>query len=253
MSEPLVQYQVGDRIARVGLNDPARRNALSLSMFDALAAALEAAAGDRSVNVVLLHGSGPVFCSGFDLKEAAADPRLLGRLIVRLGETLRVLRLLPRVVVAAVQGAAVAGGCAIVSACDLAVVSATARLGYPVHRLGLSPAVSTSTLVQAAGAGRARALLLGGRLIEGREARALGLAWSTSAGDENVLPEAERLCREIAGHGPRALAATKAWLNELDGSLDASRYRRPAEDSAGRLDEAPARIAAYLAGRRDPV
>lgn len=241
-----VQVTFDNRVAWVALDDPARRNALSLGMFDALDAILDRVERRGDMLVAVLHGRGGAFCSGFDLKAAANDPPLLGDFILRLGTLLRRIRGMPQVVVAAVHGAAIAGGCAIVSACDVVVVSESAKLGYPVHRLGLSPAVSTSTLIQKVGPGAARALLVGGDLIDGATAVERGLAHVLSAGDESVLRDAATLASTIAGHGGEALRATKRWLNELDGSLDESRTRRPAEHSAEQLDEAPALIAAYL-------
>jgi len=132
---------------------------------------------------------------------------------------------------------AIAGGCAIVSACDLVVVSATARLGYPVHRIGLSLAVTIATLQQAIGPGAARATLLGGQLFDGANACRIGLAARLCPDDASVHTEAIRLCRSIAAHGPQALRATKRWLNELDGSLDDERFDRPAQDSAATCTE----------------
>lgn len=246
----IVEVTVMDRVAEVALNDPDRRNALGTAMFDALDAALRGLReGDASV--ILLHGRGRVLCAGFDLAAATEDPAIMGAFIERLGSLLRALRRAPQVVVASVHGAAIAGGCAVVSACDLVVVSASAKLGYPVHRLGLSPAVSIPTLVQAIGPGAARALMLGGELLEGRRAKTLGLAFAVSRDDESTLGDARALAREIAGHGPNALRVTKQWLNELDGSLDDRRHEGPAADTArlARTNEAQMALAAALASR----
>lgn len=233
-------------VALIALDDAARRNALTPHMFGELGDALDHVAHQAQVAVAVLHGRGTVFCSGFDLKSIARDPPVLGEFILRLGALLRQIRGMPQVVIAAVHGAAVAGGCALVSACDLVVVSSTARLGYPVHRLGLSPAVTTSTLIQKMGAGSARAMLVGGELIDGASALDRGLAHVLHGADGDVLPGAMALAQTVAGHGRAALRATKAWLNELDGSLDATRTQRPAEHSAAQLDEAALLIPAFL-------
>ncbi len=142
---------------------------------------------------------------------------------------------------AAIHGAAIAGGCALVSACDLVVVSAEAKLGYPVHRLGVSPAVSIPTLHQAAGKGPARTMMLGGELIDGATAHAIGLAGQLSRDDASVLSDAMKLAGTIAGYSPEAIRATKAWLNELDGSLDDRRFDGPSADSASLADTDEAR------------
>jgi enoyl-CoA hydratase/carnithine racemase len=246
-----IQLDVSGSVARLGLDDPQRRNALGLEMFDALQGAL-AQVSSSQASVLLLHGRGRVFCSGFDLAAAAHDPAIVATFIERLGELIVSLRRMPQVVVGTVHGAAIAGGCALVSACDLVVASATAKLGYPVHRLGLSPAVSAATLQQAIGPGAARSLLLGGELIDGTTAKRIGLADVLSTTDESVLPDAQALCAIIAGHGPAALRATKAWLNELDGSLDERRVKGPAAQTAAIMRGAEGRAAMLeaLAKRR---
>ena len=226
----LLHIETAGNVATVALNDPKRRNALGLSMFDALDEALRVIAADEGVHVMLLCGRGKAFCSGFDLAAAADDPPVMATFIERLSRLLRGLRRLPAVTVAAVHGAAIAGGCAIVSACDLVVVSRAARLGYPVHGLGVSPAVTIPTLL-AAGHGTARAMLAGGELVDGATALRIGLADRLCA-PENVLQDATALCERIAGHGPTALRATKAWLNELEGSLDDRLFDGPADATA---------------------
>jgi len=251
MVETIVQLNVDGAIVTVALNDPDHRNALGIAMFDALDEALGAIKANDDVHVVLIHGRGKVFCAGFDLAAAVEDASLMGTFIQRLSVLIRSLRRLPQVVVAAVHGAAIAGGCALVSACDLVVVSATAKLGYPVHRIGVSPAVTIPTLQQAIGPGAARTLLMSDELIDAPTAYRIGLAGRVSRDDESVLDDAMTLCETIARHGPHALRTTKAWLNELDGSLDDERFEHPAESSAqiATLNEARLMLGAYWQGR----
>ncbi len=227
-----VQVELDDHVASVALSDPDRRNALGFAMFDALDAAISELISNETARVILLHGRGRSFCAGFDLAAAGDDPAVMATFIRRLSTLLRSLRRAPQPVVAAVHGAAIAGGCAIVSACDLAVVSATASLGYPVHRLGVSPAVTIPTLGATVGPGAARTLLMGGELIDGLTAQRIGLATQVSRDDADVGKDARSMCRTLAGHGPAALRATKAWLNELDGTLDDGRFDGPMRDSA---------------------
>ena len=164
----------------------------------------------------------------------------------------RALRRLPQVVVAAVQGAALAGGCALLSACDFVFVAPDATLGYPVHRIGVSPAVTIPTLRLAAGDGPARALLMSGRLIDGREAVRIGLASHLAESSATLHDEATAFCRALAEKGPNALRATKAWLNELDGSLDDAPFDRAAIASASLADgdEAVAMLRAFWSKRK---
>jgi enoyl-CoA hydratase/carnithine racemase len=231
MSAAKVERNAEPGVVHLALNDPDRRNALGMDMFDALDAALAAVADSDDAIVVVLSGRGAAFCAGFDLVAARRDAAVMGDFIERLGGTLRAMRRMPQVVVGAVHGAAIAGGCALVSACDMVVVSASARLGYPVHRIGVSPAVTLPTLVQAVGHGAARALVIDGELIDGRAALRMGLATRLST-DDDVLDDAMTLARTIAGYGAGGLRATKSWLNELDGSLDDGRFDGPKADSA---------------------
>lgn len=236
----LVKLAIDPPRATLTLNDPARRNALGREMFAQLARAFEALSGVDDVQIVLLRGEGKSFCAGFDLDAAVNDMEsptsampLLEQFIRELSALNRAIRRLPQVVVAAVQGHALAGGCAMLSACDFVVAAPDATLGYPVHRIGVSPAVTLPLLRQAMGDGRARELVLGGELIDGREAHRRGLATHLSDSAESLLIEAQDLCERLAQKGPKALRATKQWLNELDGSSRDEAFDATAAASAG--------------------
>lgn len=220
-----------DCIARLALNDPAKRNAMTIDMFDAIDRALDAILTSEA-RVVLMYGEGKVFCAGFDLEAARHEPQLIARFIERLSALNRRLRRLPQPIVAAVHGAAVAGGCAMLSACDFVVVSPDALLGYPVHRIGVSPAVTIPTLMQAIGPGAARSLLMEGDLIDGREAKRRGLASHLAGSEVSLMSEAEALCSMLAAKPPNAVRVTKQWLNELDGSLHDAMFEQAAMASA---------------------
>jgi enoyl-CoA hydratase/carnithine racemase len=131
-----------------------------------------------------------------------------------------------------VHGAAIAGGCAVLGACDFVFVAPDAKLGYPVHRIGVSPAVTLPLLLPTLGAGAARSLVMSGDVIDGLTAVRLGLATHLAATNETVMQEAESHAHLLAKKGPHALRATKQWLNQLDGSLDDARFDRPAGDSS---------------------
>ncbi len=241
MPNEFVQLGFEDSIATIVLNDPKRRNAMSIAMFDALDEALDNVAPRNDVHVLLLHGNGKAFCSGFELGAAVDDPALMKQYIDRLSATIRSLRRLPQVVVAAVHGAAIAGGCAMVSACDIVIASATAKFGYPVHKLGVSPAVNITTLQQAIGPGAARSLLMGGELIDGTTAHRQGLVHHLTDDDEAVLAKAISMCQQLTEQSPQALRVTKRWLNELDGSFDDDLFDGPRDGSAELADSDEAR------------
>jgi len=237
----LVKLGLEGGIALVALNDPSKRNALGLAMFEALEQAIGRIGDDESIHVVLLHGEGAAFCAGFDLHAVVHDAKLMSQFIQRLSVLNQTLRQMRQVVVASVQGAAIAGGCALLSACDFVFVADDAKLGYPVHRIGISPAVTIPMLQQAIGSGAARSLLMGGELISGAQALRLALATHLSQSGESVFDDALAFCKALLEKGRHALAATKAWLNELDGSMDDSRFERPVKASSKISESSEAR------------
>ncbi len=229
-----------DGIAVITLNDPRKRNALSLGMFESIASAIASMASDGAVRVAVLHGAGPVFCSGFDLAAANEDPTLMETLILRLSAVNAAIRHLPIPVIGSVRGAAIAGGCAMLSACDFVMAEPSTTFGYPVHAIGVSPAVTLPTLAAAVGCGPARALVLSGELIDGCTAHARGLITHLTsdrrgpndASDDELHLQTMQLARDLAAKPPNAMRVTKMWLNELDGTSDPNRFAQFAAASA---------------------
>jgi enoyl-CoA hydratase/carnithine racemase len=228
----------------ITLADPARRNALGAAMFAALherllVAAL--AADDRLIgpdgtatgaDVVVLRGEGASFCAGFDLQACVDRPALLAELVQELSRAVQALRSLPVPVVAEVRGAALAGGCALLAGCDFVVVAPDAQVGYPVHRIGVSPAVNLPMLLANGVPGAVRAVAVGGAVLDGAGAVRAGLATHCAADAASVPAEAEVLAARLCEKGSRALRTTKRWLNELDGSDDPARFAHAAAASA---------------------
>ncbi|MBL9141593.1 MAG: enoyl-CoA hydratase/isomerase family protein, partial [Phycisphaerae bacterium] len=217
----------------------------------ALHAAFRQVRASASVRVLLLRGQGPAFCGGFDLAACVEQPALLRELVHGLSAAVQTLRALAVPVVAQVQGAALAGGCALLSGCDFVVVAPDAQLGYPVHRIGVSPAVSLPGVMANAGAGRAREIAMGGTLYVGAEAVRVGLATHCAPDAGALAALTQQLCERLAAKGPRAMQATKAWLNELDGTADATRFAHTAAASAAAAegDEFAAMLRAFWAKR----
>jgi methylglutaconyl-CoA hydratase len=228
---PLVRLELRQPCVTLTLADPDRRNALSTAMFDALEAGVAAVGRHESSWILRIRGEGPAFCAGFDLGACIADRTLLATFIRRLSRLNRTIRRLRQVVVVEVHGAALAGGCALLSACDFVCVAPDATLGYPVHRIGVSPAVSLPTLTSATG-GSARPLTLGGDLIDGPSALRIGLATHCAPSPDRLPALVDELVEQLASKGRVALGATKRWLNELDGSLHDQAFERTAEGSA---------------------
>src|SRR4051794_32637318 len=137
MADSLVLSEsAGPGIIRLTLNRPAKRNALSIALLEALLAALTAAEKDSAQRVLILTGAGPGFCAGLDLAEAA-DPDRAHRSAELIGEMLRRISESRLVTIAVVCGAAIAGGAGLMSACDFALAGETAQIGYPETRRGL--------------------------------------------------------------------------------------------------------------------
>jgi methylglutaconyl-CoA hydratase len=236
--------QDDDGVLRVTLQDAKKRNALGVEMFDAIDGALQSL--DGQTRCVLLAGEGPVFCAGFDMRACVDNIEVLEIYILRLSKLIRTLRRVSVPVVVAAHGAAIAGGCAVLTGCDFVVGSKEAKYGYPVHQIGISPAVTIPTLFQKVGEGRARSLSLGGEIIYGSDAYAIGLLSHLEETDTQAIAIASALAMELSKKPPIALQATKRWLNELDGSLDDERFDLPAIQSSSSLGEETERMLRQL-------
>jgi methylglutaconyl-CoA hydratase len=209
----------GAGILTLTLNRPDKRNALSADLISALAAAVRDADLDPSVRVVLLRGAGRDFCAGADLAELLASvdrpPEENEAEALRLGELFLALRALPKPVLAAVHGNAVAGGCGLATACDLVLARADARFGYPEIQRGFVPAMVLTLLRRSVGEKVAFDLAATGRLLSAEEARTAGLV-SRIISPETFETEVASVCAALAGASATAIGLTKKLLYELD-------------------------------------
>jgi len=220
-----------DGIGTLLLNEASRRNPTSLAMLDAMDRGLDHLERDASVRVIILRGEGRAFCAGLDLDEVRAGDEVVHRLLHRLSEVMRRLRRSSCVTLAAVQGAAIGGGFGFAVACDLLVTHAEAKLGYPPPSIGLSPALMAPWLVRRIGPSRARALLLRGGTISGREAVDCGVA-DLLVPETNLIAEAESMARHLLTTPAHAMSEMKTFLNDLDDSLADTWLDRAAAVSA---------------------
>lgn len=194
------------------LDRPAKRNAMLPKMLEALASAAE----KSQARVLVIAGEGRTFCAGFDLDVCDQDPAQLDALLVGLSHAIGMLRDRPQPVVMAVHGAAIAGGCALLAAADHVVSHPTAMLGYPVLRIGVSPAVSAPTLAARIGPARARELLLQPDLIDGLRAHTLGLVDALVESPAEVRSSAIATAHRLAKPSPEAQRHTARWIDRLD-------------------------------------
>lgn len=208
------------------LNRPDQRNALTPTGLRQLADA--AADVAKHAKVLVLAGDGKVFCAGFDLTicRNSPDGTVMRALLTSLSHAIATLRSLPIPVVAAAHGAAIAGGCAILGGADIVVGDTNAKYGYPVVRLGISPAVSAPFLRAAITNGAMRERLLNPSLISGTEAYRTGLVHELVDQPQAVLPRSLAIARLLATKPQGSLSTTKAWLNELDCTDDAEAVAR---------------------------
>lgn len=212
--ESLVDRERRGDVCVLTLNRPDRRNALTPEMLRDLHREVTATNGQA----LLLRGTGKVFCSGFDLAlcHQSADGSVMRSLLQGLSDCIAALRALSIPVVIAAHGGAIAGGCALLGGCDFAVADAAAQLGYPVVRLGISPAVSAPFLRNSLTFGHARTRLLDSALISGVEAERIGLVGECCATADEVFPRALAVAESLASKPPGAIAATRRWLAELE-------------------------------------
>jgi methylglutaconyl-CoA hydratase len=212
----LVQYELRPPAAVVTINRPDKRNALSRPLIAALADAFRRAADDAAVRCVILTGNGPAFCAGMDLNELRGTLGDQADLVWDDAATLAKLYdqiyTLPKPTVAAVNGAAVAGGAGLVTVCDLAVSVPAAKFGYPEVRRGLVAAMVMPHLLRHVGERAARWLLLTGELIDATEAQRTGLVNAVVPAD-TLIDTALAWGRSLAEGGPKALAKTKELLH----------------------------------------
>ncbi|MGY1732898.1 enoyl-CoA hydratase-related protein [Geodermatophilus sp. SYSU D01045] len=216
----LLQVTVAGGVARLVLDSPANRNALSRALRAQLREALDAALADDAVRVVVLDHTGRVFCSGMDLSEAAGAGA--GDQGVReLPDLLRTVWTAPKPVVAAVRGPARAGGVGLAAACDVVVAASSATFGMSEVRLGLVPAVISAVVLPRMLPHAAHRLMLTGEVFDATTAAAGGLV-DLVAPDDEVDAAVDGQVLALAAGSPWALAETKRLLRAggLRGSFE---------------------------------
>lgn len=239
----LILTSIEDSISTVTLNRPEARNALSLELIQELEQTVDSIAGDDSVRVMILAGAGKGFCAGMDLKGVMSDPNTMAEMLRSLSRVTRKIRRLPIPVIARVHGAALGGGCGLMVIADFAITHPESKLGYPEVDLGLCPAVVAPWLILKIGAGPARAMLLAGGSMSGREGYEKGLVTHLVQASQ-LESTAMDLAKKLTRGGREALAVTKSWINELDGSMENEILDFAAEISAKVIasDEAQSRL-----------
>ncbi|AMV71527.1 enoyl-CoA hydratase/isomerase [Desulfuromonas sp. DDH964] len=202
-----------DGAALLTLNRPQQRNALSIALREELSACLASWRDDPAVGAVVIRGSGPVFCAGFDLKDFA-DPARFDDLFASSARYHRDLWHFPKPVIAAIDGPALGGGLDLALLCDLRLASESASFGHPEVKFGAPPLYSL--LAWVVGAGPARELCLTGRRIDAAEALRIGLVNEIVSGD-GLLDRALALAAEILAAPAATLRFAKEMMNASAG------------------------------------
>jgi enoyl-CoA hydratase/carnithine racemase len=200
----------------VVLNRPEKRNALNDELILAIRAALEAAAADRDVRCVVVRGAGPLFSSGMDLAALAAlaaDPERLREFRRPILDTWNLLEEMAKPTICQVHGACIGGAMELALACDLRVMAADAYIGIPETRIGLVPDVGgCSRLPAVVGLGRAKELVMTGRMIDGVAAERIGLV-NRMAPPDGLDEATDALVAELLACAPVAVGHAKRVLD----------------------------------------
>lgn len=256
MSESLILLDVSDGIARLTLNRPHKRNALTREMLAELLGRLKEISGRSDVRCTVLSSSGPWFCAGMDLMQMQAAAALQDAALVWQSDTQLYLDVvktvfeLPMPTLSIVQGGAVAGGLGLVLACDMTLASVSATFALPEPKRGITAAVVTPLLVHRTGPGAAAFVLLSGEVLDARQAQQIGICHVVAENDR-FDAAAAGLLRSILSGAPAALAVTKRLLRAVATSDFAEQLAQAANVSARARESAEARegLAAFLEKR----
>jgi len=222
MSDALVRIHVHESTATVVMNRAAKRNALSREMLAELSQAFDDLHQERRVRAVILTGTGPAFCAGMDLAEmldASKSSDAHARWqedAIAYRDLVQQMLLLPKPIIAAVGGAAMAGGAGLVLASDIVIAAEGASFGLPEPRRGLVAGLVAPLLAFRVGGGPAGYLMLTAAPIFAGEALRLGLFHEVVQPD-HLWPRASEVAAGCAESAPEAIQLTKRMLNETVG------------------------------------
>lgn len=248
----LVEYAVRSRIGLVTINRPEKRNALSHELVAELTEAFEKAEIDENVKVIILKANGDAFCAGADLtylqqlQKFSFEENLQDS--TRLKELFLKIYTHPKIVIAQVQGHALAGGCGLATVCDFAYAVPQAKFGYTEVKIGFIPAIVTVFLLRKIGEAKSKELLLSGELISAEQAVQIGLI--------NGLAEPEKLETDVwevaqklvDGNSGQSMKLTKQLIAKVQSESlsDALNYATEMNARARSTEDCKRGIAAFL-------
>ena len=224
MAYETLLYETAGRIARITLNRPERLNAIGAKMPGEIRAAVERANADDAIHVIILAGAGRGFCSGYDLKDFAEtkgenpgvqsmpwDPMIDFGFMKRCTDDFCSLWRSYKPVICKVHGYAVAGGSDIALCADIVIMAEDAKIGYPPARVWGCP--TTAMWVYRLGAEKAKRMLLTGDLVDGRQAKEMGLVYDAVPASE-LDAAVDALANRMAGVPKNQLMMQKLMINQ---------------------------------------
>lgn len=215
----MIKYEIKDGIGILTLNRPEKRNALHPELVKQMKSKLKEVEKDESVKILIITGEGKAFCAGADLEylnklrsfssiENEIDSRELAELFLMIYN-------FSKIVIAAVNGAAIAGGCGLASVCDIIVADETnAKFGYSEVKIGFIPALVSTFLIRKVGEGMAKQLLLSGEIIESKRAHEVGFVNYLY---NNALKGALDVSSKLKDNSLQSMELTKKMINNVSG------------------------------------
>ncbi len=248
----LVEYLVKDRIGIITLNRPEKRNALSHELVSDIKDAFAKAENDEKVKVIILKANGEAFCAGADLtylqqlqkfsyEENLQDSNHLKELFLKIYTH-------PKIIIAQVQGHALAGGCGLATVCDFAYAVPLAKFGYTEVKIGFIPAIVTVFLLRKIGEAKSKELLLGGELLTAEQAVQVGLINKVVPSEKLEADVWEVAKKLVEGNSAESMKLTKQMIAKVQSEplIDALNYAAEMNARARNTADCKRGIAAFL-------
>lgn len=236
MNWKFVNYNCEERVGFITLNRPEKRNALNAQFVSELKEAFTHAEKDTDCKIIVLKAKGDAFCAGADLaylqelQSNSYDENLADS--THLMELFQQIYTVPKVVIAQVQGHAIAGGCGLASVCDLAIATTQSKFGYSEVKIGFIPAIVSVFLIKQIGVSKSKELLLTGKIISAEEAQSFGLINKVSIKEKlesSVMDIAQNLVKTTSAD---SLALTKQLINGVSDKSISEGFKWAAEMNA---------------------
>jgi enoyl-CoA hydratase/carnithine racemase len=254
MAEEIIKLARSDAYATISLNRPEKRNALSQPMLSELQRTLELIEGDKAIRAVVLRGEGSIFCSGIDLQEVERVEGPRGHQTATIEGVFHRLENLPIPTIAAINGAALAGGLELALHCDLRIAAEGAKLGMTLARVGLVvPYDFTRKLIEIIGSPATAQLLFTADTVDARRALEMGMVHEVVEPNK-LVSAAESLAQKVSSNAPLSLRAMKATIRRcMSTAFDAEHKEIDQLASAARRSkDAQEGVRAFLE-KRKPV